>query len=162
MEQQKMEVKDMNTGLQNNEARYQEAQALLQRYTQSLFKKDIDGWMSLLDDNFVIEFPFAPQGRPNRIEGKVNLHPYIQQVLNSIEFVDIVQQQIHLTVDPDVMIVEIIVKGHAPSIEKIHTLKYLWVLTTKDGKLVHQRDYWNPLALREVMGGATASQAQRQ
>jgi hypothetical protein len=48
MEQQKMEVKDMNTGLQNNEARYQEAQALLQRYTQSLFKKDIDGWMITL------------------------------------------------------------------------------------------------------------------
>jgi uncharacterized protein len=158
----KMEVKHMNTGLQNNEARYQEAQALLQRYTQPLFKKDIDGWMSLLDDNFVIEFPFAPQGRPNRIEGKANLYPYIQEVLNSIEFVDIAQQQIHLTADPDVIVVEVTVKGHAPSIEKIHTLKYIWVLTTKDGKLIHQRDYWNPLALPEIRGGTIASQAQRQ
>jgi ketosteroid isomerase-like protein len=156
-----MEVKDMNTGLQNNEARYQEAQALLQRYTQSLFTKDIDGWMSLLDDNFVIEFPFAPQGRPNRIEGKANLHSYIQQVLNSIEFVGIVQQQIHLAADADVMIVEITVEGRAPSMEKIHTLKYIWVLTTKDGKLIHQRDYWNPQAMLEVMRDATASQTQQ-
>ncbi|GHO93007.1 hypothetical protein KSF_030550 [Reticulibacter mediterranei] len=151
----------MNTDLQSNEVRYQEAEALLQRYIQFLFEKNIDGWMTLLDDNFVIEFPFAPQGRPNRIEGKANLYPYIQEVLNSIEFVDLAQQQIHLTADPDVMVVEITVKGHASSIEKIHTLKYIWVLTTKDGKLVHQRDYWNPLALLEIRGGATASQAQR-
>jgi ketosteroid isomerase-like protein len=150
----------MNADLRNNEVRYQEA--LLQRYTQFLFEKDIEGWMTLLDDDFVIEFPFAPQERPNRIEGKANLYRYIQEVLNTIEFIGIVQRQIHLTTDPNVMIVEIAVEGRAPSTEKIHTLKYIWVMTTKDGKLIHQRDYWNPLALLAIRGDNTASQTKQQ
>lgn len=141
----------MNIDTQSNEARYQEAYALLQRYTQSLFEKDIDGWMSLLDDNYVLELPFAPQGRPNRIEGKQALYAYINGLLNSgIEFVSITQQQIHLTLDPTIMIVEIIGEGRITSTGKTYNATYVWVMQTKDGKLIHQRDYWNPLATIEA------------
>jgi ketosteroid isomerase-like protein len=147
----------MNTDLQSNEARYQAAHTLLQRYTQFLIEKDIDGWMSLLDDNFVIEFPFAPQGRPGRVEGKAALHTYIQGIINGIEFIGIPQQQIHLTLNPEIIIVEISIEGYVISTGRAYKGKYVWVMRIKDGKLIHQRDYWNPLTLLEARGGLDTS-----
>ena len=146
----------MSADLQSNEARYQEANTLLQRYTQFLFEKDMDGWMSLLDDHFVIEFPFAPQGRPNRVEGKAALYTYMEG-LNDIEFLSILQQQIHLTLDPDIIIVEITWKGRVLSTARPFNGKYVWIMRMKDGKLIHQRDYWSPLVLLEARGGLDAS-----
>jgi ketosteroid isomerase-like protein len=147
----------MNTDLQSNEARYQEAQAFLQRYTQYLIERDIDGWIGLLDDHFVIEFPFAPQGRPGRVEGKSALHTYIQAVGDNIEFISIPQQQIHLTLDPEIILVEITCKVCIISTGRVVDNKYVWVMRIKDGKLIHQRDYWNPLVLLEARGGLDAS-----
>lgn len=147
----------MNADLHSNEARYQEAHTLIQRYTQFLLEKDIDSWMSLLDDNFVIEFPFAPQGRPGRIEGKADVYPYLQGILNEVEFLSISQQQIHLTLNPDIIIVEITCQARIISTGSAHNMRYVWIMRTKDGKLIHQRDYWNPLAMLEARGGLDAS-----
>ena len=146
----------MSADLQSNEATYQESHTLIQRYTQFLFEKDIDGWMSLLEDNFVIEFPFAPQGRPDRIEGKVALYTYMQAI-NDVEFRGILQQQIHLTLDPDIIIVELTLEGSIISTGRAFNSKYVWIMKMKDGKLIHQRDYWNPLTLLEARGGLDAS-----
>ncbi|HTK07303.1 MAG TPA: nuclear transport factor 2 family protein [Ktedonobacteraceae bacterium] len=147
----------MNADLHSDEARYQEARTLIQRYTQLLSEKDIDSWMSLLEDNFVIEFPFAPQGRPGRIEGKADLYPYIQGILNDIEFLSIPQQQIHLTLNPDIIVAEITCQARIIATGSTYNMRYVWIMRTKDGKLIHQRDYWNPLALREAMGALDAS-----
>lgn len=147
----------MNTNLQSNEARYQAAQTLLQRYTQFLLEKDIDGWMSLMDDNFVIEFPFAPKGRPDRVEGKTALYTYVQELFNEIEFLSILHQQIHLTLNPDIIIVELAAEGRAISTGRPYNGKYVWIMETKDGKLIHQRDYWSPLVFLEARGDLDVS-----
>jgi uncharacterized protein len=102
-------------------------------------------------------FRFAPQGRPNRIEGKTALYPYIQEILNDVEFRSILQQQIYLTQDPDIIVVEITIEGHIISTEGPYNGKYVWIMRMKDGKLIHQRDYWSPLALLKIKGGLDAS-----
>ncbi|MEU7973050.1 hypothetical protein AB0B48_13490 [Micromonospora sp. NPDC049089] len=32
-------------------------------------------------------------------------------------------------------------------------LRYIAVLTIRDGRLVHYRDYWDPIAAQELLGG---------
>ncbi len=146
----------MNTNSQSNETRLQEAHTLVQRYIRTLIEKDIESWMSLWDDNFVLEFPFAPQGRLPRVEGKANLRPYIQGVINNLEILTISQQEIYLTQDPDLIIAEITGEGRIISTGRIFKAGYVWVMRTKDGKLIHMRDYWNPLAALEAREGADA------
>ena len=147
----------MNMDVRSNEIRQQEANLLVQRYLQPLIERDIKDWMSLWDDNFVLEFPFAPQGRPARIEGKATLSPYIQGVIKDLEIVSIAHQQIHLTQDPDTIIIEIGGEGRIISTGRTFNARYVWVMTTKNGKLIHMRDYWNPLAAVEARGGLNAS-----
>ena len=147
----------MNTDVQSSEARYQEAHTLVQQYVQSLVEKDIESWMSLWDEQCVLEFPFAPQGRLSRIEGKEALSPYIQGVINDLEIVSISQQQIHLTQDPDLIVVEIAGNGRIISTGRAYNASYVWVMRTNHGKLIHMRDYWNPLAALEARGGLDAS-----
>jgi ketosteroid isomerase-like protein len=141
----------MNTDLQNSEARYQEAHTLLQHYTQSLKEKDLDSWMSLLDDNFVMEFPFAPQGRPHRVEGKAALRTYMEGA-KDLEVLSFSQQQIHLTLNPEIIVVEITCEGRVLTTGRAFNSKYVWIMRIKDGKLIYQRDYWNPLVLLEARG----------
>ena len=143
--------------LQSNEARRQEAHTLVQHYIQSLVEKDVESWMSLWDENGILEFPFAPQGRLPQVEGKAALSPYIQAVIKDLEILRIPQQQIHLTLDADLIIVEITYEGRIVSTGRIYHASYVWVMRTKDGKLIHVRDYWNPLAVLEARGGLDVS-----
>jgi ketosteroid isomerase-like protein len=143
----------MNTSSQSNETRLQEAHTLVQRYIQSIIERDVESWMSLWDDNFVLEFPFAPQGRPPRIENKAALYPYIQTVINDLEILNISRQEIYLTQDPDLIIAEIAGEGRITSTGRNYKAGYVWIMRTKNGKLIHMRDYWNPLAALEARGG---------
>ena len=147
----------MNTNLSSNETRLQEAQTLVQRYVQTIVEKDIDGWMNLWDDNCVLELPFAPKGRPNRVEGKADLSTYIQGVVKNLEVVNTAQQQIYLTQDPNLIIVEFGGEGRIPSTGRTFRAQYVWMMRTNNGRLIHMRDYWNPLAAMEARGDSAIS-----
>lgn len=134
----------MNTEVQSNETWQQEAYTLVQRYMQCLLEKDIERWISLWDEKGVLEFPFAPQGHPSRIEGKGALSANIQNVFNACDFFGDPQQQlVHLTLDPDLIIVEITGEGRIIATGQTCSAKYVWVMRTKQGKLIHVRDYWD-------------------
>jgi uncharacterized protein len=148
----------MNTDLQSNEGRLQEAQALVQQYVQFLVKKDVEGWISLWDEHGVLEFPFAPQGRPSRVEGKAALYPYVQRVIHDVENLGFSQQQVYATLDPNLIIAEVESEGRVIATGRTYHAKYVWILRTSHGKLMHLRDYWNPLTLLEARAGLDASQ----
>lgn len=143
----------MNTNSPSSKTGLQNARTLVQQYLQFIAEKDIERWISLWDDNFVLEFPFAPQGRLSRIESKATLYPYIQGVIKDLEILSISQQQVYVTQDPDLIIAEITGEGRIISTGRTFNAGYIWIMRTKDGKLVHMRDYWNPLAAVEARGG---------
>lgn len=105
----------------------------------------------------VLEFPFAPQGRVPRIEGKAALLPYIQGVMNNLEILSISRQEIYLTQDLDLIIAEVTGEGRIISTGRSFKAGYVWIMRTKNGKLIHMRDYWNPLAALEARGGPDTS-----
>jgi uncharacterized protein len=140
----------MKTHLQDNEARLQEAQTLVHQYIQMIIKKDLASWIELWDEQCVLELPFAPQGRPQRIEGKAALFQYVQEVIANTEIVGISHQEVYLTQEPDLIIVEIAGEGRIPSIGRSYQAGYVWLMRTHEGKLSHVRDYWNPLATVEA------------
>ena len=38
--------------------------------TEAIRAGDVDGWLARCHDDVVLEFPYAPAGRPRRVEGR--------------------------------------------------------------------------------------------
>ena len=47
---------------------------------------DIEGFVQMYDDDAVHEFPFAPEGRPERLEGKSAIAGYMQNLPAAVQF----------------------------------------------------------------------------
>jgi uncharacterized protein len=137
----------------NNEvARQHDVETLFQKFMQAFINKDVHAWLELWDEHGVQEFPFAPEGRPNRVEGKQALSTYIQAVVQDAEITRVLTYTIHLTLEPELFIVETTVEGRIPSTGRTFPASYVWFVRMKDGKILHVKDYWNPLTMMVARG----------
>ncbi|MGP4008494.1 nuclear transport factor 2 family protein [Streptomyces sp. 4N124] len=112
-----------------------------------LLDKNIPAWVDLWSDDGVMEFPFAPEGWPRRLEGKAAVADYMRDYPEHIDLHDFPSLKIHETTEPTTVVVEMrgtgrLVKSGAP-----FDMTYIAVVTVEDGLLTQYRDYWNPLAL---------------
>jgi uncharacterized protein len=106
---------------------------------------DIGALIDLCADDVVFEFPFAPPGRPTRVEGKPALGDYLKGVSGRIRLEGVSNLEIHETVKPDVAIIEMTMTGTVTATGAPYEQSYVVVLTVRDGLIARYRDYWNPL-----------------
>jgi uncharacterized protein len=137
-------------------ARRGSALEVQERHLALMLEKDMPGWIDLWADDGVFEFPFAPPGFPRRLEGKAAVGDYIKDYPDHIDLAAFHDVQVHETVDPDVLVVEMRAEGRIVATGKPYAMSYIYVLTVRDGKIVAYRDYWNPLVALEALGGAEA------
>jgi len=124
-----------------------------------LLDKNIPAWVDLWADNGVIEFPFAPEGWPKRLEGKAAIADYMRHYPDHIDLHDFPAVKIHRTGAPETIVVEMrgtgrLVKSAAP-----FDMTYIAVVTIENGLITHYRDYWNPLAIPQDGAGNFARSA---
>ncbi|BCL32145.1 nuclear transport factor 2 family protein [Streptomyces aurantiacus] len=117
-----------------------------------LLDKDITAWVDLWDDAGVLEFPFAPEGWPKRLEGKAAVLDYLRHYPEHIDLHDFPDLEIHETTDPGRIVVEMRGVGLLVETGAPFDLTYVAVVTVADGLITHYRDYWNPLVVSP--GGA--------
>jgi len=110
---------------------------------------DIGAMLDLCADDVVFEFPFAPPGRPARVEGKPALRDYLKAVAGRVRIEGLGNLEIHETANPDVAIIEMTLTGTVTATGAPHEQSYISVLTVRDGLIVRYRDYWNPLRSAE-------------
>lgn len=61
----------------------------------------------------------------------------------------------HRTIDPDVAIVEVEGFGVGLPTGEPYEQRYVCVITTRNGRIVRYKDYWNPVVfLRALQGSA--------
>lgn len=127
----------------------------LLRHSLDLFlAKDMKGWSLLCADDVVAEFPFAPQGSPTRLEGRVALYEYLRNYPNVIDVRSIPHLRIYSTTDPNVAIAEWSSSGEVMTNGNPYEMSYATFVTFKDGLIAKYREYWNPLAFLQAMDGA--------
>ncbi|WP_327064528.1 nuclear transport factor 2 family protein [Kitasatospora sp. NBC_01250] len=112
-----------------------------------LLQKDISAWVDLWDDDGVLEFPFAPEGWPPRLEGKAAVAAYMRHYPDHIDLHDFPDVTIHQTTTPATIVVEMRGVGRLVETGSPFDLTYIAVVTVKDGLITSYRDYWNPLAV---------------
>ncbi|MGJ7905342.1 nuclear transport factor 2 family protein [Actinopolyspora sp. H202] len=114
-----------------------------------LLDKNIPGWVGLWAEDGVMEFPFAPQGWPERLEGREAIAAYMRHYPDHIDLHDFPDLRIHQTTDPGTIVVEMRGVGRLVETGKPFDMTYIAVVTVQDGFITSYRDYWNPLTIQE-------------
>ncbi|MDJ0466418.1 nuclear transport factor 2 family protein [Streptomyces sp. H27-C3] len=114
---------------------------------QLLLDKNLAAWVDLWDEDGILEFPFAPEGRPQRLEGKAAVAEYMRGYPGHIDLHDFPHVEIHQTVTPETIVVEMRGVGRLVETGGPFDMSYIAVVTVKNGRITGYRDYWNPLAL---------------
>ncbi|ASB89452.1 nuclear transport factor 2 family protein [Bacillus sonorensis] len=130
---------------------------VIERFLDSMLEKDMKKWIELWDDQAVFEFPYAPAGFPEKIEGKSAIYDYIKDFPEKIDIVRFTPPVIYQIPDSNTAIAEFECEGTVISMGLPYKQKYISVIKTKDGKIVHYKDYWNPLTVIEAFGGQPES-----
>ncbi|MFE2875946.1 nuclear transport factor 2 family protein [Streptomyces roseus] len=116
---------------------------------QLLLEKDIPGWVELWDEDGVLEFPFAPEGWPGKLEGKAAVGAYMRHYPDHVDLHDFPEVTVHRTTAPETIVVEMRGVGRLVKSDSPFDMTYVAVVTVKDGLITSYRDYWNPLAVSQ-------------
>lgn len=125
----------------------QDSMGAAEVYEQVLEMYQTGNLLTLIDlmaEDAVMEFPFAPPGRPQRIEGKSNIIKYNQTILGVATVTGFTDVEIHRMIDPDCVVIEMTGHGTVLATGDAYERRYIDVCRTKNGRITFIRDYWNP------------------
>ncbi|UDL94417.1 nuclear transport factor 2 family protein [Lichenihabitans sp. PAMC28606] len=112
-------------------------------------------YVEMLAEDGVVEFPYAIPGLPQRVEGRAALAAHLDRIAGLIEFSHFADTVKHETSDPEVVIIEFSGHGRSAASGEPYGQRYVSIVTTRGGYIVHYKDYWNPVAaLRTLRGQA--------
>jgi ketosteroid isomerase-like protein len=112
----------------------------------AILSGDLADLLGRCADDVIFEFPFAPDGRPRRLEGREQVREYLDAVNSRLKIEGLTSLELHETTDPAVVIAEMsmnVALGDGPTREA----SYVEVVTVCDGQIARLREYWSPLAL---------------
>ena len=127
---------------------------VLKRSHERFLAKDMKGWSELCDENVLVEFPFAPEGSPSRIEGRAGIYEYLRGYPDMIDIKTISSAKYFATDDPLMAIADWSVEGRVIGNGNPYNMSYATFVTVKDGHITHYREYWNPQAFQKALGGS--------
>lgn len=116
-----------------------------------------DSLLDMFTDDVIFEFPYAPDGLPKRLEGSVALAAHLGRLGPLLSFGTMELGKIYAT--GETVIVEFSCKGEGVSTGAPYDQVYISVVTLRDGRIAHYRDYWNPLVVLTALGGTAAATA---
>lgn len=120
---------------------------------------DAATFLDMVANDGVMEFPYAPTGLATRLDGKAAIAHHLESLGGMIAFDGIGEPTIYATTDPDVTIVEFEGFGRGVSTGESYDQRYISVIRTNAGRIVHYRDYWNPLVLLRALRGSAVVDA---
>ncbi|GAA5038254.1 ketosteroid isomerase-like protein [Thermocatellispora tengchongensis] len=129
------------------------ASELVDHALELLLAKDMRAFAGLWAETGVIEFPFAPPGYPPRVEGRAAIEEYLRDYPDILDIREFPQRVVHRTADPEVVIAEFEAAGFVVRTGEPYRMRYVAVITVRDGRIQNYRDYWNPLDAAAAMGG---------
>lgn len=113
--------------------------------------KEVQNWVDLFAEDAVIEFPYAST-TPGRLEGKGAIYNYMKNVPEQMQNLVFTNIQVYLTSNPNVLFAEVHGEADIVSTGRHYQQDYVMRLETKEGKISHYREYWNPMPALEAWG----------
>lgn len=127
--------------------------AAFERFQQSVLSGDMGYSDDMHADDAIVEFPFAHAGMPRRFESLAAFRAFAEQSRTSfpVRFEEFRNVVVHDTTDPEVIVAEYELSGVVTTTGRRASAPFVLMLRVRDGKLVHVREYQNPLAMAEAL-----------
>lgn len=116
-----------------------------------------DGMLDLFAEDVVFEFPYAPDGLPKRLEGRAALAAHLARIGPLLSFGTMELDNVHAA--GETVVIEFSCTGQGAATGVPYNQTYVSVVTLRDGRIAHYRDYWNPLIVLAALGGTEAAAA---
>lgn len=116
-----------------------------------------DGMLDLFADDVVFEFPYAPDGLPKWLEGRAALAAHLARIGPLLSFWTMELGNVHAA--GETVVIEFSCTGQGTATGVPYNQTYISVVTLRDGRIAHYRDYWNPLVVLAALGGTEAAAA---
>jgi ketosteroid isomerase-like protein len=126
---------------------------VLERFRQAAISQSVDDMAGLYAADAVHEFPFTRPGLPSRLEGRDEIVNWVTAGwgANGLAYEHYRTRAIHDTADPETIVVEQEAVGTSAATGAF-ALPNIVMLTVRDGRITHLRDYVNVLAAAEAIG----------
>lgn len=118
----------------------------------SLVSKNVQTWVNLLAEDAVFESPYA-SGTPGRIEGKAAFYNFIKNALFEMQGLMFTNIRVYPTTNPNILWAEFHGEAVAVATGRQYQQDYVIRLETREGKIIHYREYSNPMSAIEAWGG---------
>ncbi|HML54803.1 MAG TPA: nuclear transport factor 2 family protein [Solidesulfovibrio magneticus] len=101
----------------------------------------------------VLEFPYAPEGFPARLEGRREIASHARMVSELLSIGEMLDAEALVNQEGTRAMLEFRGEGLARATGKPYRQRYVSVITLRDGRIALYRDYWNPLVVIAAMEG---------
>jgi uncharacterized protein len=124
----------------------------------ALIGTDVEAWSDLLAEDAVVEFPYASAlGAPSRFVGKPAIYNHIKNAVAQLQnwvFTDIRAYQTPILT---VLLAEFHGEAVFVATGQTYQQDYVVRLETKNAKIIHYREYWNPAPILELMDSSATA-----
>ncbi len=110
-------------------------------------------FLAMCAEDILFELPYAPEGAVRELRGRDALLAYLPKVGDLIAFESMSLHRVLAASDCETFTLEFSCKGAHPETGARYDQDYISVVQVQDGKIIHYRDYWNPLILLSAVGG---------
>lgn len=117
---------------------------------------DSGSFVEMFHPDGVMEFPFAFGDLPRRVVGRDALTRHLSSLAERITFERMGKASVLETSDPDTVVLEFEGFGRGVETDEPYEQRYVSIIRTEGGHIVHYKDYWNPLAVLRALNGSEA------
>ena len=113
---------------------------------------DGEDFFDLLADDVVFEFVISVPGYPRRIQGRDAVLDLYRDYDNYMNVHSADGLRVYRDLDASIVVLEYEVHGHPVHGEGAYDNHFVSIITVADGKVVHWRDYLDPIAVFNATG----------
>ena len=120
-----------------------------------LIGRDITAWLGLFEDDAIVEFPYAASlGMSGRLDGKAAIEQYFRGTPGTFRELRFRDLRPLPSSDPDLAVAEVHGSARIGPTGEAYEQDYVMLLRTRQGRIVHYTEYWNPLPAIIAFGGS--------
>ena len=133
----------------SNRRTYMQASELFSAHLKYL-ATDAQKWRDLFDAQAVMEFPYAPTiGATEKYEGINSIFEHVQTAVIS-QLIEANFSNIRIqSISSENAVGEFELMAKVKATGKIYNQKYIALVASKNGKITHMKEYWNPLQVQK-------------
>lgn len=121
-------------------------------FLEGLLDSEHEALITLLADDAVMEFPYALPNSVTRLDGRPEIVKFLSWFRDFLQLTEVKHVATHWTANLTVIILEYEGAGRIVQTGRSYHQKYISVLTVRDGRISHWKDYWNPVSVLVATG----------